>query len=70
MGKSNIEAIYRLAPVQEGILYHTLQEPGRRKEDFLRAELNALDLARNFTELAGREHAADNFAQNNPSGLE
>jgi amino acid adenylation domain-containing protein/non-ribosomal peptide synthase protein (TIGR01720 family) len=28
-GKSNIEAIYRLAPLQEGILYHTLQNPDR-----------------------------------------
>lgn len=28
MSKANIDAIYRLAPVQEGILYHNLQAPG------------------------------------------
>ena len=33
------------------------EEAGRGQEHLLRAELNALDLARNLAELAGREQA-------------
>ena len=36
MGKQNIQAIYRLSPMQEGILYHTLESarPGAYFEQY------------------------------------